>query len=124
MDTNLRETGRPARRGRYRHHPVEFKRAVVEQALQPGISVSKLAREHGINANQVFAWRKAYKEGRLGAATFLPVRVEPEAEIGAVIEPAEPSFGRLIVERRGARLTIEGQPDAQTLSQVLAVLLR
>ncbi|NMG72709.1 transposase [Parazoarcus communis] len=53
MDTNLSEAGRPARRGvRYRHHPVEFKRAVVEQSLQPGVSVSRLARDHGINANR------------------------------------------------------------------------
>lgn len=63
MDTNLSES-RPERRGmRYRHHPVAFKRAVVEQSLQSNVSVSRLAREHGINANQIFAWRKAYQEG-------------------------------------------------------------
>lgn len=122
MDTKLSETGRPARRGRYRHHPVEFKRAIVEQSLQTSISVSRLAREHGINANQVFAWRKAYHEGRLGAAAFLPVRVAPEAGVSEL--EAQASFGRLIVERRDARLTIEGQPDAQVLNQILAVLLR
>jgi transposase len=125
MDTSLSEEGRPARRGvRYRHHPVEFKRAVVEQSLQPGVSVSRLAREHGINANQVFAWRKAYQEGRLGAAAFLPVTVAPGT--APVIETSRHSaeFGRLVLERRGARLIIEGQPDAQTLSQVLSALLR
>ena len=123
MDTKLSETGRPARGGRYRHHPVEFKRAVVERSLQTGISVSRLAREHGINANQVFAWRKAYHEGRLGVAAFLPVRVAPEVGVSEV-EAQESSFGRLIIERRDTRLTIEGQPDAQILSQILAALLR
>ena len=125
MDTSLSEEGRPARRGvRYRHHPVEFKRAVVEQSLQPGVSVSRLAREHGINANQVFAWRKAYQEGRLGAAAFLPVTVAPDT--ASVIETSmhSASSGRLVLERRGARLVIKGQPDAQTLSRVLAALLR
>lgn len=125
MDTNLSEAGRPARRGvRYRHHPVEFKCAVVEQSLQPGVSVSRLARDHGINANQVFAWRKAYQEGRLGVAAFLPVTVAPAT--APIIETSTHSVAcaRLVLERRGARLVIEGQPDAQTLSQVLAALLR
>ena len=122
MDTNLSDTGRPARRGRYRHHPVEFKRAIVEQSLQAGVSVSRLAREHDINANQVFAWRKAYHEGRLGSVAFLPVRVEREARVSEREAPA--LSGRLIIERGDARLTIEGPPDAQVLNQILAVLLR
>ncbi len=56
MGTNLAErAGRTNRRGmRYRHHPIEFKRALVEQSLLPGVSVSRLAREHGVNANQIF----------------------------------------------------------------------
>jgi len=33
--------------------------------LQASTSVAKLAQEHGINANQIFAWRKAYREGAL-----------------------------------------------------------
>lgn len=125
MDTNLSEEGRPARRGvRYRHHPVAFKRAVVEQSLQPGVSVSRLAGEHGINANQVFAWRKAYQEGRLGPATFLPVTVAPGTASVIETNALSADTGRLVLERRGARLVIEGPPDAQTLSQILAALLR
>lgn len=110
---------------RYRHHPVSFKRAVVEQSLRSDISVARLAREHGVNANQIFAWRKAYHEGRLGEATFLPVTLaaphasralEPNADAG--------SAGRVVLERRGARLVIEGEPSAQVLAQVLEALLR
>ena len=124
MDTNLNE-GRPARRGmRYRHHSVAFKRSVVEQSLLPGVSVSRLAREHDINANQVFAWRKAYEEGRLGAAAFLPVTVVAEADAARAVAVAPTASGRLILERDGTRLTIEGQPDVQMLNQLLAALLR
>jgi transposase len=41
-------------RGKYCQHSLEFKRTLVELALQPGTSVARLAREHGVNANQVF----------------------------------------------------------------------
>jgi transposase len=33
--------------------------------LQPGASVAVVARRHDVNANQVFHWRKLYREGRL-----------------------------------------------------------
>jgi transposase-like protein len=39
-----------------------FKRRVVEQTLQPGSSVSLIAREHGMNANVIFAWRKQFRD--------------------------------------------------------------
>ena len=44
----------------------------------------------------------------------------------AVLGATQPAaaFGRLTIERKGARLTVEGRPDAQVLAQVLAVLLR
>jgi hypothetical protein len=34
---------------------------VVEETLQPGGSVAVIARQHGVNANQVFYWRKLYR---------------------------------------------------------------
>ncbi len=49
----------------YRHHSIEFKRALFEQSLLPGVSVSRLAREHDVNANQIFNWRKLYQAGGL-----------------------------------------------------------
>ncbi|MBV8069560.1 MAG: transposase, partial [Acidobacteriaceae bacterium] len=51
---------------------------VVEETLKPGTSVSQVARAHGVNANQVFAWRKLYREGRLNEEAenaLLPVKV-------------------------------------------------
>ena len=49
----------------YRHHPLALKRSIVEETLQPGASVARIDRQHGINANHVFLWRKAYREGLL-----------------------------------------------------------
>jgi transposase-like protein len=34
--------------------------------LEAGASVARVARRHAVNANQVFYWRKKYREGRLG----------------------------------------------------------
>jgi len=69
----------PKRRGPYRHHPLAIKRAIVEESLQPGASVAQIARKHGVNANQVFLWRKTYREGLLPDAkpTLLPVTLSP-----------------------------------------------
>ena len=55
------------------------RRRVVEETLVPGASVAIIARTHGVNANQVFHWRKLYREGRLDVkpseTQFLPARL-------------------------------------------------
>jgi transposase len=51
-----------------RQYTLEFKRRLVEETFVPGSSVSIVARRHDINSNLVFAWRKAYREGTLGAS--------------------------------------------------------
>ncbi|HEY6348464.1 MAG TPA: transposase [Candidatus Angelobacter sp.] len=66
----------PTAKRRYRS--VEEKRRIVEKTLVKGASVARVAREHGVNANQVFAWRLLYKKNRLGsrAAKLLPATIE------------------------------------------------
>lgn len=54
------EVFRPERRRRW---TAEEKLTLVRQTLMPGQSVSVVAREHGINASQLFGWRKRYQEG-------------------------------------------------------------
>jgi transposase len=49
------------RDGRCLYDP-EAKRELVEFCLQPGISVAKVALEHGINANLLRKWMGAYRE--------------------------------------------------------------
>ena len=77
MDTIIQSYPGPAKRSNYRRHPVDFKRAVVEQSLTAGASVSLVARKHDINANQVFAWRKLYKEGLLDAESNQDCKLLP-----------------------------------------------
>ena len=61
----------------------------MEEKLLPGASVSRVARRHDVNANQVFYWRKLYREGQLrgGTATHaLPVKVANIRTAGSVKE--------------------------------------
>jgi transposase len=67
--------GTPKRMAR-RRRSVEEKRRIVEETLEAGASVARVARRHAVNANQVFYWRKKYREGRLGkspSSKLLPV---------------------------------------------------
>jgi transposase len=44
------------------------RRRVVEETLEAGASLARVALKYGVNANQVFQWRRLYREGKLGAA--------------------------------------------------------
>src|ERR1044072_5986511 len=83
-----------------RHRSKQERRQVVEETLQPGASVAVIARRHGVNANQVFHWRKLYREGRLdlkpAAAQLVPVRI---AEVVSADQPpAKFCAGVIVVE--------------------------
>ncbi|PTC20198.1 hypothetical protein C0J26_09520 [Pseudomonas baetica] len=54
---------------RRRRWSPEQKLAMVRESLEPGQSVSVLARRNGINANQLFLWRKLYQDGSLSAVS-------------------------------------------------------
>jgi len=66
---------------RRRYRSAEEKRRIVEKTLVKGASVARVAREHGVNANQLFSWRLLYKKGRLGgrATKLLPAAIEDRA---------------------------------------------
>ena len=113
------------RRGPYRHHPLARKRAIVEETLQPGASVAQIARKHGVNANQVFLWRKTYREGLLPEAkpTLLPVTLTPSMLADQLPAPCSPAdMGCLTIEFGHIRVRIEGRPDTEVLRVVLAAL--
>jgi transposase len=78
----------------------------VEETLQPGASVAVIARQHGVDANQVFHWRKLYREGRLelkpSSAQLLPVRIAETVSIERA--PAKLYEGSIVVELDRARI--------------------
>ncbi len=53
---------------RRRRFTAEQKRAIVEEAGEPGMSISTVARKYEINPSQVFKWRRLMQEGALVAA--------------------------------------------------------
>src|SRR3546814_8079640 len=54
---------------RRRRWSPEQKLAMVRESLEPGQSVSVVARRNGISANQLFLWRKLYQDGSLSAVS-------------------------------------------------------
>lgn len=128
MDTNFQPIISTNVRGHYRQHPLEFKRALVALSLEPGASVARIAREHGVNANQVFSWRRLYQQGRLGVPTslrddgLLPVVLAPTAP--APSNTGSDADSLIVLELGEVRVRIEGQPNAAILAQVLDRVLR
>src|SRR5215471_19021357 len=93
------------------------RRQIVEEALKPGASLALVARAHGVNANQVFKWRRQYREGRLGVegvTTLLPVKVSdviPTVKPTARRKSRGRSSGIIDVDLGHARVRIEGPAD-------------
>ncbi len=72
METAAHPVSQAPTKRRYR--TADERRRIVEETLVPGILVAAIARAHGINANQVFAWRKLHQAGLLGSETSAAVR--------------------------------------------------
>jgi transposase len=131
----------PERRRRWSE---EEKLQLVEEACRPGHSVSQVARAHGINASQLFAWRRqALAKGLVSdnrpepiaapALTFAPVNVTEEkvpAEPTKEVPPArrrKVPRGSATIEielKSGDRVRVEGSADAALLARIVAALRR
>src|SRR3954462_14959049 len=112
------------KRRRHRAWPESLKREIVAATLLPGSSVSRGARRYDVNANQVFAWRRRYRDGAAEPAELclLPVRVTPDPPRGTA--PAGASELIEIVLADGYRLRVGAGVQAATLRLVLDVLER
>lgn len=103
----------------------------MELTLQSGMSVSRVAQAEGVNAHQVFDWRRAYREGRLvesGMSGLVPVVITGTAaseERGTLAaERKELAGGSIHIEIPG-RATISVAPGAdRALLIVLLEFLR
>jgi len=52
---------------RRRRWSAQERQRIVEEAEQPGMSISFVARQYGIHPNQLFSWRKLVHEGAFTA---------------------------------------------------------
>nr|EFG5526977.1 transposase [Escherichia coli] len=87
--SDMQKNVTPGRRKGCPNYPPEFKQQLVAASCEPGISISKLALENGINANLLFKWRQQWREGKLllpssESPQLLPVTLDAAAD-GALI---------------------------------------
>ena len=108
---------------RRREWPEALKRQMVAETLEPGSSVSIVARRHDVNTNQLFKWRRELLPKAVPAVveagTMVPVEIMSErprrrrAERKGVIEI---EFGN------GARVSLRGEVVPAVLRQVIELL--
>jgi transposase len=122
-------TKRPVRRWR----TLSEKRRIAELTLEPGASVALVARAHGVNANQVFKWRRALKRGELNepaaaSTALLPVMVSAPCELASATGEVDakqqlaPS-GSIHIEFPGkAMISVESGADPMLLRSILESL--
>ncbi|EJF0894223.1 IS3 family transposase [Escherichia coli] len=77
-----------------RRRTTQEKIAIVQQSFEPGMTVSLVARQHGVAASQLFLWRKQYQEGSL-TAVAAGEQVVPASELAAAMKQIK-EFQRLL----------------------------
>ena len=122
------DTKRTARRGGRRNWSDTLKRQIVAETLEPGSSVSIVARRHDVNANQLFKWRRELLPPEPTAAIetsqMVPVMIEPAPEPARRSRRRRAERGGFIeVELgSGARVVVRGEVSPRTLRQVIELL--
>ena len=120
------------RRGR-RRRSVSEKLQIVQLTMEPGASVAEIARAHGVNANQVFKWRRLFERGQLSdgvaiSTALLPVTVTADSEIkpetaDATADLQTSSGGAIHIELPGrAMISVENGADPAVVRCVLESL--
>src|SRR5229473_7249835 len=129
MDTSGQTTLETIRQTKRRRRSLKEKRRIVEETLESGASVARVARRHAVNANQVFYWRKKYREGRLGkgrSSNLLPVAVSEissnkSGQVRCVSSRC--SLGAMEIKLPKGQVRITGSVEAEALRTVLECLL-
>jgi transposase len=129
------------RSGRRRRWTAAEKRRIVAESEVAGSSISMVARHHDLNANLLFAWRRALRrreaEAWVDGPAFVPAIVVAE-EVEASRPPARrerratledcsgdrPRGLMEIVLAGGRRVIVDGEVSAAALARVIDVLER
>lgn len=107
--------------------PEALKREIVAASYAPGASVSTIARQYDVNANQVFTWRRRYGPVASpappdGKPRLLPVAVVPEA---AETNSSAPASAATEIEVAGSYVVRVGTHfNAGLLRRILDILVR
>jgi len=90
-----------------RWRSISEKRQIVQLTMEAGASVAEIARDHGLNANQLFKWRRAWERGELSddSPTLLPVQLSSRVEAAEFAVPEQaPERGSIHIEFPGRAL--------------------
>ena len=98
---------------RRRRFPTEQKLAVVAETMQPGVSISYVARRHGLSPSLVFRWRRLMSEGGKQA-----VRADEEVVPASDVRKLEERVREL--ERLLGRKTMEVEILKEALAKAQA----
>lgn len=111
-----------------RQWPEALKRRIVAETLEPGSSVSIVARRHDVNTNQVFTWRRELLAKKpviapaIADGTMVPVEIAPERRRGRS-DGTRRGGGVIEIEfGSGARVSIRGEVAPEMLRQVFDLL--
>jgi transposase len=105
-----------------RQYSEAFKRQVVAEAAEPGISVASVARRHGLNSNLIFNWRRLF--GADQGPAFVPAVVVADAlpSDGHRIDPCSPGGRMEVICPSGRRIVLNLDFDSAALGRLLAVV--
>ncbi len=105
-----------------------LKEQIVSETLEPGVTVTEVARRHDIDRSLVYRWRRVLGVRRgQGAPAFLPVEVVggPQALEDSPPPTMTSGAGRIEIELAdGCRVRVDSQVDGKALARVLNVLAR
>ena len=115
--------------GKRRRWPEALKRELVAETLEPGASVSIVARRHDLNANKLFKWRHELAPATGREARLVPVQScrrwpqgrrsrrgrHPDSTVPARIE---------IALSGGVRVRIEGAVDPAAVTAAVAAVMK
>lgn len=116
--------------GRRRRLSMDAKRRIVEESFVSGDSVSAVARRHELLPAQLFAWRRAAREGRYGlwrgsgaAAAFVEAQVVPALRHADRHRAVGHGGSRMeAVSANGRRVVVDRDADVDTLLRIVRAL--
>lgn len=128
-------SGRPGDAGRRRNFGTADKRRIVEEASQPGATVSGVAKKYGIGPRLLFQWKKDLMPEPQPEPVFAEVKLgDAGAPAGQVAEllPAAMQAPPVVVERSrpgievdlngGRRVRFDRETDPETIRALVALL--
>jgi len=100
------------------------KRRIVEESLEPGVSIAKVARRYNLNANQLDTWRRQQGVSTItlhNSGSILPVTLNPETLSSAEDSPG--ASGQMeIVLAEGDRIIVWSDFEVAALSRAIKAL--